>query len=54
MLAKKLLSFKPGSAENFDNFHDSEKMKNTLDESGEQAYRTRAGRKRHSVQLDRS
>lgn len=53
MLAKRLLSFKPSSTENFDNFHDSEKMKTTLDESGEEAYRARAGRKRHSVQLDK-
>ena len=53
MLAKKLLSFKAGSSDNFENYHDSEKVKNTLGESGEDAYRARAGRKRHSVQLDK-
>ncbi|GFN74951.1 adenosylhomocysteinase [Plakobranchus ocellatus] len=54
MLAKKLLSFKPSSSENFENsYHDSEKVKSTLGESGEDAYRARAGRKRHSVQLDK-
>ncbi|KAK6995006.1 S-adenosylhomocysteine hydrolase-like protein 1 [Biomphalaria glabrata] len=53
MLAKKLLSFKPSSSENFEKFHDSEKMNSSLDESGEEAYRARAGRKRHSVQLDK-
>ncbi|KAK3778209.1 hypothetical protein RRG08_060136 [Elysia crispata] len=53
MLAKKLLSFKAGSSDNFESYHDSEKVKNTLGESGEDAYRARAGRKRHSVQLDK-
>ncbi|GFR71313.1 adenosylhomocysteinase [Elysia marginata] len=53
MLAKKLLSFKAGSSDNFESYHDSEKVKSTLGESGEDAYRARAGRKRHSVQLDK-
>ena len=52
MLSKKLVSFNQSSTENFHKFHDSEKMQSTLDE-GEEAYRARAGRKRHSVQLDK-
>lgn len=53
MLAKKLLAFRNSSSENFEkNFHEAEKMQN-LEEGGEEAYRARAGRKRHSVQLDK-
>lgn len=53
ILAKKFLSFKTNSSENFDKFHEGEKMQNMVDEEGEDAYRARAGRKRHSVQLDK-
>ncbi|KAK7496170.1 hypothetical protein BaRGS_00012580, partial [Batillaria attramentaria] len=53
MLAKRLLTFRNSSSENFEkNLHEAEKMQN-LDEGGEEAYRARAGRKRHSVQLDK-
>ncbi|KAL8599373.1 hypothetical protein ACOMHN_067405 [Nucella lapillus] len=53
MLAKRLLTFRNSSSENFEkNLAQAEKLQN-LDEGGEDAYRARAGRKRHSVQLDK-
>ena len=53
MLAKRLLTFRNSSSENFEkNLAQAEKLQN-LDEGGEEAYRARAGRKRHSVQLDK-
>ncbi|XP_076448238.1 putative adenosylhomocysteinase 3 [Babylonia areolata] len=53
MLAKRLLTFRNSSSDNFEkNLAQAEKLQN-LDEGGEDAYRARAGRKRHSVQLDK-
>lgn len=49
MLSKKLLVVK-NSSDNFENYNATEKMK-SLEE--EEAFKTRAGRKRHSVQLDK-
>ena len=53
MMAKRLLSFRNSSSDNFEkNLAQAEKLQN-LDEGGEEAYRARAGRKRYSVQLDK-